>query len=192
MDCRSSQGLSNNEMINPIVSAQLSTEKSFNFTFGRVEIRAKMPAGDWISSGISLLPAEPYYGEGPRSGEIDIISSHGNQHMTCNSHPFGRQMASSSIHMGSSAMNFDSPLISIKLNRTVDYSADFHLYRLDWSPDGFKIFIDGQLTGEVKAPATRLCKSVAANQEEDPEKNPWLDASLMAPFDQPVNRLQFN
>ena len=39
------------DIINPVASASITTEKSFSFTFGTVEIRAKMPKGDWISTG---------------------------------------------------------------------------------------------------------------------------------------------
>lgn len=34
--------------INPIRSARVDTWDSFRFKFGTLEIRAKMPAGDWI------------------------------------------------------------------------------------------------------------------------------------------------
>lgn len=32
----------------PVVSARFRSKKSFSFKHGRVEIRAKMPKGDWI------------------------------------------------------------------------------------------------------------------------------------------------
>ena len=53
-DCYSSATASG-DIIQPIASAKLTTEESFNFTFGTVEIRAKMPKGDWISSGIKTV-----------------------------------------------------------------------------------------------------------------------------------------
>ena len=40
------------DIINPVASAKVTTNNSFNFTFGTVEIRAKMPKGDWISTSI--------------------------------------------------------------------------------------------------------------------------------------------
>lgn len=42
---RSADGV---HIINPIRSAKLTTKESFSFKYGVVEIRAKMPAGDWI------------------------------------------------------------------------------------------------------------------------------------------------
>jgi len=39
------------EIINPIQSARIRTINSFSFVYGTVEIRAKMPRGDWIWPG---------------------------------------------------------------------------------------------------------------------------------------------
>ena len=40
-----------NEIINPIQSARMVTSDSFSFTYGTIEVRAKMPKGDWIWPG---------------------------------------------------------------------------------------------------------------------------------------------
>lgn len=42
-------------IINPVRSARLTTEKSFSFKYGRVEVIAKVPQGDW------LWPGKNYY-----------------------------------------------------------------------------------------------------------------------------------
>ena len=42
------------DIINPIQSARIRTINSFSFTYGTVEIRAKMPRGDWIWPGTSF------------------------------------------------------------------------------------------------------------------------------------------
>lgn len=36
------------DIINPIQSARIRTLKSFSFVYGTVEVRAKMPRGDWL------------------------------------------------------------------------------------------------------------------------------------------------
>ena len=46
---------SNEDIINPIQSARMRTINSFSFTYGTVEIRAKMPRGDWIWPGIHSI-----------------------------------------------------------------------------------------------------------------------------------------
>lgn len=42
-----------NTIINPVRSARLTTEKSFSFKYGRIEVIAKVPQGDWLWPGIS-------------------------------------------------------------------------------------------------------------------------------------------
>ena len=42
-------------ILNPIMSASIRTSQSFAFQYGVLEFRAKMPAGDWISTGKIIL-----------------------------------------------------------------------------------------------------------------------------------------
>lgn len=49
VNCKRKAG--GNIIINPIRSARLTTEKSFNFKYGRVEVIAKSPTGDWLWPG---------------------------------------------------------------------------------------------------------------------------------------------
>ena len=67
-----------NHYINPVMSGKLTTVNSFSFKYGRVEVRAKLPKGDWLWPAIWLLPKHNEYGEWPASGEIDIMESRGN------------------------------------------------------------------------------------------------------------------
>jgi len=62
-----------NHYINPVMSGKLTTVNSFSFTYGRVEVRAKLPKGDWLWPAIWCLPRYNEYGEWPASGEIDIM-----------------------------------------------------------------------------------------------------------------------
>ena len=50
-------------IINPIMSAALRTPLSFSFTYGTIEVRAKMPAGDWIWPGEILVMREREYSQ---------------------------------------------------------------------------------------------------------------------------------
>lgn len=38
-------------IINPIRSARLNTAGSFSFKYGRIEVIAKLPTGDWLWPG---------------------------------------------------------------------------------------------------------------------------------------------
>lgn len=43
--CWKGDGLS---IVHPIMAPAISTQESFSFKYGVLEIRAKMPAGDWV------------------------------------------------------------------------------------------------------------------------------------------------
>ena len=55
--CERSAAGSNN-YINPIRSARLRSINSFSFKYGRVEVRAKLPTGDWLWPAIWMLPTK--------------------------------------------------------------------------------------------------------------------------------------
>jgi beta-glucanase (GH16 family) len=71
-------GPAQGHVVNPIRSARLRTVNSFNFKYGRVEVKAKLPKGDWLWPAIWMLPTYSEYGPWPSSGEIDIMESRGN------------------------------------------------------------------------------------------------------------------
>jgi beta-glucanase (GH16 family) len=75
--CERNAGASGN-VVNPVRSARLRTVNSFAFQYGRVEVKAKLPRGDWLWPAIWMLPKNNEYGNWPSSGEIDIMESRGN------------------------------------------------------------------------------------------------------------------
>jgi len=62
-------------VINPVQSARLTTKSSYSIAFGKVEVRAKLPRGDWLWPAIWMLPENNKYGAWPASGEIDVRPS---------------------------------------------------------------------------------------------------------------------
>jgi beta-glucanase (GH16 family) len=65
-------------MIPPVRSARLTTKGKKSIRYGQVEVVAKMPKGDWLWPAIWMMPENSVYGDWPRSGEIDIAESRGN------------------------------------------------------------------------------------------------------------------
>ena len=84
-------------VINPVQSARLTTQNSVSLRYGRIEVTAKFPTGDWLWPGIFLLPVNETYGAWPRSGEIDILEGRGNNMSYPNR---GVDYAQSSLHWG--------------------------------------------------------------------------------------------
>ena len=59
-------------VINPVKSARISTVNSTSLKYGRVEVVARIPEGDWLWPAIWMLPKDNVYGAWPMSGEIDV------------------------------------------------------------------------------------------------------------------------
>ena len=57
--CSRSSGA--NAVLNPIQSARVRTVNSFSFKYGKLEIEAKLPKGDWIWPAMWLLPTEQVF-----------------------------------------------------------------------------------------------------------------------------------
>jgi hypothetical protein len=49
-------------IVNPVMSARLRTAETFAFKYGRVEVVAALPRGDWLWPAIWLLPVRQDYG----------------------------------------------------------------------------------------------------------------------------------
>ena len=60
------------QVIQPVQSARITTQTSASISFGKVEVRAKLPKGDWLWPAIWMLPVDNAYGPWPLSGEIDV------------------------------------------------------------------------------------------------------------------------
>lgn len=84
-------------VINPVQSARLTTKSSVQLKYGKVEVVARFPTGDWLWPGIFMLPVNETYGAWPRSGEIDILEARGNNNTYPNR---GVDYAQSSLHWG--------------------------------------------------------------------------------------------
>lgn len=72
-NCITSTNTTNGTIVNPVKSGRISTKKGARIKYGRIEVTAKLPAGDWLWPAIWLLPADAVYGSWPQSGEIDIV-----------------------------------------------------------------------------------------------------------------------
>jgi Glycosyl hydrolases family 16 len=86
-------------IINPVRSARLSTKGSRWIKYGKVEVVAKLPVGDWLWPAIWMMPVNDTYGPWPASGEIDICESRGN---AINYPQGGVNTYSSTLHWGNS------------------------------------------------------------------------------------------
>ncbi|CAH2236983.1 jg9475 [Pararge aegeria aegeria] len=176
------QGTPSN-IINPIKSARIRTVESFSFRYGRVEIRAKMPAGDWLWPAIWFMPAFNTYGSWPASGEIDLVESRGNRQMFSNGAHIGTQEAGSTLHFGPfPGENAWDRAHWIRRN-TNGWDRNFHNYQLEWTPDFLRFSIDNVELGRITPPNNGGLWQFGGFSRSN-YLNPWRFGSKMAPFDE--------
>ncbi|GBP73603.1 Beta-1,3-glucan-binding protein [Eumeta japonica] len=170
-------------ILNPIKSARIRTVDSFRFRYGRVEVRAKMPAGDWLWPAIWLMPSHNVYGTWPASGEIDLVESRGNRNMFSNGVHIGVQEAGSTLHYGPyPELNGWERAHWVRRN-TNGYHSQFHRYQLEWTPDFIRFSIDDVELGRVTPGAGGFWQHGGFNSNPN-ILNPWRFGSKMAPFDE--------
>lgn len=128
-------------ILNPIRSARIRTTNSFSFKYGKVEINAKMPTGDWLWPAIWFLPKDNVYGYWPTSGEIDLVESRGNRDLfNNNSTNIGVEQITSTLHFGPYAtLNGWKAAQFIRNSPTgIGWNTEFHRYQMEWTPGNYK------------------------------------------------------
>ncbi|KAJ9079965.1 3-glucan binding protein [Entomophthora muscae] len=124
------RGPGEGRIANPIMSAQLRTVNSFNFKYGRVEIEARLPKGDWIWPAIWMMPKNHAYGGWPASGEIDIVQSRGNSDDCFGD---GVSTVSSALHWGNHWSKSMYELTTGKVKHAKEKTSQRSLLSLQWN-----------------------------------------------------------
>ncbi|CAH1105311.1 unnamed protein product [Psylliodes chrysocephalus] len=170
-------------IINPIKSARLRSLNSFAFKYGKMEVRAKVPTGDWLWPAIWLLPRWNQYSSWPASGEIDVMESRGNKHLV---NPtgvnIGVQQVGSTLHWGPNPNYNRYWYTHYEKNLAEGYNSGFHNYQLEWTSEYIKFSVDDSVIGMV-APSEKGFWEIGKLSETGLD-NPWKRDSKMAPFDQ--------
>jgi beta-glucanase (GH16 family) len=141
-------------------SAKLKTKGLFSKTYGRYEIKAKLPTGKGLWPAIWMLPEEDKYGGWAASGEIDIMEAWGSRPNT----------VAGTIHYGEGWPNnkHTGKEFVLPENRGID---QWHTYALEWEPGELRWYVDGQLYQ-------------TQNNWYSKGKNAAANFSYPAPFDQ--------
>ena len=116
----------------PIQSARLMTNFSRTIKYGRVEVKARMPTGDWMWPAIWMMPKDSVYGPWPRSGEIDIFEGRGN--MPTKRDSPGTNEMTSTLHFGPDSL-FDGYGFATKTRNLWRnwFNQDSHVFGLEWT-----------------------------------------------------------
>ncbi len=114
-------------------SARLVTKGKKEVTYGKIEIRAKLPAGIGLWPAIWMLGADASKVGWPLCGEIDIMEHVGYEkdsvlgtiHTKAFNHMIGTQKSKKTY--------IDNPY------------GQFHLYSIEWTPEKIDFFLDNKL-----------------------------------------------
>lgn len=167
--------------INPVRSARIRTLNSFNFKYGTLEVRAKMPAGDWLWPAIWLLPSRSVYGTWPASGEIDLVEARGNRKLFAGNTNVGTEQVGSTMHFGPRWDVNGWGTAHYERNSQPSYADGFHTYKMVWTQNYIEFSIDNRVMGRVDAGEGFWKRG---NFQNSGLPNPWASATRMAPFDQ--------
>ncbi len=111
-------------------SARLKSQGLRKFTYGRIEVRAKLPASAGTWPAIWMLGSNNPTVSWPYCGEIDIMEQTGaNKETTLGTLHWYNTTANSNASYG-------------ETTAVADASSDFHLYTVEWSDTSIKIYLD--------------------------------------------------
>lgn len=189
--CRITSDPEEGTMIPPVRSARLSTKGSKSIRYGRVEVEAKVPKGDWIWPAIWMMPEDSVYGDWPRSGEIDIMESRGNNRGYDEG---GRNWYYGTLHWApTSQTDAYWRTTSAKKIRRGEYSDGFHKFGIQWTPSYIYFYVDSRIHQilhigfSADTPLYDLGGFSQVTENQTLLANPWAGSGSTtgnAPFDQ--------
>ncbi|NJC26248.1 family 16 glycosylhydrolase [Neolewinella antarctica] len=112
-------------------SSRLVTEDKFEFTYGRIDIRAQLPSGGGTWPALWMLGEDYATNTWPGCGEIDIMEHIGNRQNT---------LFSSLHYPGNSGGN-----AATEETQVPTISTEFHVFTAIWSPQTIRFFVDDEL-----------------------------------------------
>lgn len=142
-NCVAITNVTNGTIVNPVKSGRINTKKGATIKYGRVEVVATLPSGDWLWPAIWMLPVDGAYGPWPQSGEIDIVESRGNNYTYAQG---GNNIVSSALHWGPNPANDAWWRTNVKRNALhTTFSAKTHTFGMEWSEKYLFTYIDTRL-----------------------------------------------
>lgn len=112
-------------------SARLVTKNKYQFKYGKIEFRAKLPTGGGTWPALWMLGSNIDQVSWPACGEIDVMEHVGNQ----------QNQVFSTLHYPG---NFGGNAVGGKTTLATA-STQFHVYAAEWSPSHIKFYIDDTL-----------------------------------------------
>lgn len=122
-------------------SSCLTTERSFQFRYGRLEVRARIP----VTSG--AWPAIWTLGnrwEWPANGEIDLMEFYRRDEPIILANACWQGPQDGEVTWDEAAVPYDR-----FTQRDPQWASKFHLWSMDWDADRIRLSLDGELLNEI-------------------------------------------
>ena len=119
-------------------SARIKTQGRFSVTYGKVEARIKIPAGQGFWPAFWMLGADIDQAGWPDTGEIDIMENIGKEPATIHGTVHGP---------GYSGGNGIGGPFTLPAGKR--FADDYHVYAIEWSANSIAFFVDGAQYFEV-------------------------------------------
>jgi beta-glucanase (GH16 family) len=111
-------------------SARLVTKGKGDWTYGRIEVKAKLPSGRGTWPAIWMLPTGYEYGGWPSSGEIDIMEHVG----------FDPDIVHASVH--TKAYNHKINTQKTAKIKVDNARSEFNVYAVEWTPEEIRGYVN--------------------------------------------------
>nr|WP_256260840.1 glycoside hydrolase family 16 protein [Shewanella sp. NIFS-20-20] len=176
--------INDTSVLKPYTSARLRTKHLAQWTYGRFEIRAKLPQGQGTWPAIWMLPTNNRYGSWPASGEIDIMEA---VNLGANSDrpsaPAGEleTRVHGTLHYGREFPENVYAGTGYRLANEQSPAADFHVYAIEWEATEIRWYVDN-IHYATQTSATWYSQAVD-------EAGQWQEHGNHAPFNHPFHLL---
>ncbi len=118
-------------------SAKLTTQGLQSFRFGRIEARVKVPQGRGMWPAFWMLGNNKDVLDWPGCGEIDIFEVIGHD----------PSVIHSSVHYTNDENKHESNTLDLDAGENL--ANDYHIYRVDWTPESLVFSIDERMVNSV-------------------------------------------
>lgn len=121
-------------------SSSINTKGKFEFKYGVLEVKAKIPTADGSWPAIWLLGVDEKW---PFCDEVDVM-----EYFLCNDSP---SILANFMWSNNGEKNWSTKHISLNYFKSKDrgWKDKFHIWKLDWQEDYMRIYIDNELINEI-------------------------------------------
>ncbi len=167
-----------NEATLPYTSARLRTLNKGDWTYGRFEIRAKLPSGQGTWPAIWMLPTDYVFGGWAASGEIDIMEAVNLKTASDSADQPGQpeNRTHGTLHYGREWPGNVSSGAAYRLPDGMNPADGFHEYAIEWEEGEIRWYVD-----DVHF-ATQTSDGWYSQYKD--ENGQWVNGDGDAPFNQ--------